>query len=172
MYHLVCFRSWEGLLTPQKTSIWTQWRKYRTQNDQFKFVCCCQVIVVLAVKSAWIVLLFYFSTSRVLRIFFYMYKHFYFCVLLIFFIHWNILIKKSSVFWYSISKRFCFSQSSPRLHHSWRVHGIGFTLRRLCQFRCLRLPLRVCQDLHEDDVICWHCGCGCSACLFMFFTFQ
>lgn len=57
---------------------------------------------------------------------------------------------------------FCFSQPSPRLHYRRGLSGIRLTLRRLCQLRCLRLPLRVCKDLHEDYVFRWYsCCCKC-----------
>ena len=57
---------------------------------------------------------------------------------------------------------FCFSQPSPGLHHSRGLYGTGPPLRWLRQLRCVRLPLRVRQDLHEDHVLCWYsCCCKC-----------
>ena len=58
-----------------------------------------------------------------------------------------------------IVSRHFFCQPSPGLHHSRGLYGSGLTLCRLRQFRCLRLPLRVCQDLHEDHVLRWYSSC-------------
>lgn len=55
-----------------------------------------------------------------------------------------------------------FSQPSPGLHYCWGLFGFGPTLCWLRQLWCLWLPLRVCQNLHEDHDLCWHnCCCKC-----------
>lgn len=53
----------------------------------------------------------------------------------------------------------CFTQPSPGIHHCWCLFGSGSALCRLRQLWCLRVPLRLCQDFHENHVLCWYIWC-------------
>lgn len=143
-YICFVFRSWGGLLTLQKTLTWRQWREYLSQKLAFSLYPISSGLNLEHCTSSGEFSGTHYSLMSLASV----------VVVMIF--------STVSHHHHGSCRVICFSQPSPRLHYCRRLSGIGLTLRRLCQLRCLRLPLRVCQDLHEDHVLRWYsCCCKC-----------